>query len=75
MGPDMSRYLLDTNILIYYIADAVPSERVYEIEDMVVWQKVTDITFTKLFHIFYSNNFIILKTYFLPCLAIAVTAR
>ena len=31
----MSRYLLDTNILIYYLADAVPPERVHEIEDML----------------------------------------
>lgn len=31
----MKRYLLDTNILIYYLADAVPPERVNEIEDML----------------------------------------
>jgi len=27
----MSRYLLDTNILIYYLADAVPPERVSQL--------------------------------------------
>ncbi|MDK2916855.1 MAG: hypothetical protein PWR25_1412, partial [Euryarchaeota archaeon] len=31
----MKRYLLDTNILIYYLADAIPPERVGEIEDML----------------------------------------
>jgi predicted nucleic acid-binding protein len=31
----MKRYLLDTNILIYYLADAVPPERVNGIEDML----------------------------------------
>ena len=31
----MSRYLLDTNILIYYLADAVPPARVNEIEEML----------------------------------------
>ena len=30
----MKRYLLDTNILIYYLADAVPPEQVSEIESM-----------------------------------------
>ena len=31
----MKRYLLDTNILIYYLADAIPPERVSEIEAML----------------------------------------
>ena len=31
----MKRYLLDTNILIYYLADAVQQENVNEIEDML----------------------------------------
>ncbi|WP_292517918.1 type II toxin-antitoxin system VapC family toxin [Methanoculleus sp.] len=31
----MKRYLLDTNILIYYLADAIPPERVSEIETML----------------------------------------
>ena len=35
MEPDMSRYLLDTNILIYYLADAVPPARVNDIEEML----------------------------------------
>lgn len=30
----MRRHLLDTNILIYYLADAIPSESVSTIEDM-----------------------------------------
>ncbi|MDN7025687.1 type II toxin-antitoxin system VapC family toxin [Methanoculleus sp. FWC-SCC1] len=31
----MKRYLLDTNILIYYLADAIPPRRVDEIEAML----------------------------------------
>lgn len=35
MGPTMRRFLLDTNILIYYLADAIPSESLDEVEDML----------------------------------------
>lgn len=31
----MKRYLLDTNILIYYLADAIPLDRIDEIEAML----------------------------------------
>ncbi len=32
MGPGMRRHLLDTNILIYYLVDAIPQESVATIE-------------------------------------------
>ncbi len=31
----MKRYLLDTNILIYYLADAIPPEKVRDVEAML----------------------------------------
>lgn len=31
----MKRYLLDTNILIYYLADAIPPDRIDEVEAML----------------------------------------
>lgn len=35
MDADMKRYLLDTNILIYYLADEIPSPQLPAIEEML----------------------------------------